>query len=73
MLSKVQSTVMLLVTFAYGVFNVWGIVNGVPPQQLVEAVVQAIFALLGFVWAGKKAYEAYKYDLDSEKIQRLAA
>lgn len=70
MLSKIQATVLLAISTAYAVFEIWGIAFGAP-QELLETLVDVVFALLAFFFTGAKAVQAFKYDLTGSDVQKL--
>jgi len=59
MLSKIQSSVILLVGFVFAVFQIWNIVSPIN-QELVETLINVIFSILMVVWPAKKALEAFR-------------
>lgn len=70
MLSKIQSSVVLLISFAYGIFDVWNII-GAPSEDLVLAVVSAVFALLGVIFGGTQLKQAISLNVTGAKIESL--
>lgn len=70
MLSKIQSTVMLIVGTAFAVFEVWGFVSPVP-KETVDVLIGAIFALLAVLFPLVKLFQAFKHNITSEKVEAL--
>lgn len=69
MLTKIQASVVLALSFAYGMFEVWQVI-GAPPKDLVDAVIATIFALLGVIFGGTQLKQAVKYDITSATISQ---
>jgi len=70
MLSKVQSTVILLIGSAFAAFQIWNYIAPVS-EELVVTLVNAIFALLAVLFPATKLVQAFMYNITTARVERL--
>jgi len=70
MLSKVQSTVILLIGSAFAAFQIWNYIAPVS-EELVVTLVNAIFALLSVLFGATKTGQAFIYNITTARVERL--
>lgn len=70
MLSKIQSTVLLLVSSAYAAFQIWNYIAPIG-QELVVTVVNAIFAVLAVFFGATKTGQAFIYNITTARVERF--